>query len=196
MKKAFSIVETMATIVLLGIVFTTIPMLLSRAGEVVDDSLGGEALYHASALITRIASMPFNSVVVDLNKSARIIDLNITDPNVSSAKCGLDGLRKGSRDINATKMRLCESGVTTLDPFSAKATNQTAINHFQGYTEDLDERGFRLSVDLKYIKDWDLWESSATESNFVLITVTALHKDDNRIIGVLNYVASNIGAIE
>lgn len=191
MRKAFSILEAIATIVILSVIFATIPMLLSKTTEVVEGSLEGEALYHASALITRIASMPFNSVLLDGNES-KIINLN-------ASECGSDdGLRDGSREINATKMRQCVVEKTFLEPLIKKDTNQSAINHFQGYKQDLEERGFGLKVDLKYIEDWAVWsEADKGSSNFLLITVTAFHQqDENDVIGALNYVASNIGALE
>lgn len=200
MRRAFSIAEAIITIVILGLILPTIAMLLSQSTKSVEDSLEGEALYHASALITRIASMPFNSVLVDHNTTTNIINFDGTE-----TECEDNRYRKGSNAIGGSgiKIRKCTE-VTQKSDLGGLAYNPSlsAINHYQGFKQDIGEdRGFSLKVDLKYFDRWEnAWNQvspSADPQNFILITVTAYHTgDESKVIGVLNYVASNIGALE
>lgn len=60
MRRGFTIVEVIATLLLLSIVFVTIPTFLSISVKSDETSLEGEALYHATALISHISN-PLNT---------------------------------------------------------------------------------------------------------------------------------------
>lgn len=187
-RCGFGILEAIVTIVLLSLIFATIPMLLSKATESDIASLEGEALYHASALISRIAALPFNSALLDGNES-RILNLNCDETLNGHAVYG------GTRVLAPSKFRSCVKDAAALEALG-DTSPQLAINHFHGYDEELPDRGFDLNVTAQYLHESDNWDNwpGAIESNLVLITVTASHSATGEVIGTLRYVAANIGS--
>ncbi len=199
-RRGFGLLEAIVTIVILGLVFTTIPMLLSQANKSDEVTLEGEALYHAAALIRRIASMPLNSTALDGNES-QVIDFDGSqcddrDDN-TSARSGTDALLQ--QGIGENRFRSCTTDTLNYEGFSNPA-NRRAINHFQDYERVFAERGFRLEVALGWLDDtagdWSGWSTQGAESNLLLITVTARHLGSGEPIGTLRYVAANIGSLE
>ncbi|MDR2905449.1 MAG: hypothetical protein LBU73_05815 [Helicobacteraceae bacterium] len=82
MRGAFSIVELIITIMLLGMIFVTVPALLSKSIEADLQSFEGEGLYHAGALLNRILSQAYNSVLVENIPSSLNLDGSYDDtPN-------------------------------------------------------------------------------------------------------------------
>ncbi|GHS87287.1 hypothetical protein FACS189487_03150 [Campylobacterota bacterium] len=69
-RRAFSLVELIFTIILLGIIFVTVASLLFKSVELDIASFEGEALYRAAALMQRVTAQPHNSALLgDLNIS-------------------------------------------------------------------------------------------------------------------------------
>lgn len=179
--------EAILTIVLLGLVFATIPMLLTKATESDAASLEGEALYHASALVSRIAALPFNSALLDGNES-RIINLGDCAVTLGGA-----AVRAGTQTLAPAKFRSCVGIAADLVAYNP---NLRAINQFHQHPQIATDRGFALDVTVGYLPEnatWDGWATAAGPTNLLLITVTA-RDDVNATIGVLRYVATNIGA--
>ncbi|MDR0747811.1 MAG: hypothetical protein LBE89_08015 [Helicobacteraceae bacterium] len=199
-KNAFSMIETIVTVVLLGLIFGTIPILMSTAVEVEEDALEGEALYHASALMNRIVSLSYDS-----NVSDDIVG------NIAGSGCGstLDGVdvRLGTATLRPERFRRCDNITVPLG--LTLEEGQTGMNQFRGAEFNMAERGFRLEVQVGYLSDntatpggipttsWTLDQSETAGvggSNFLLVTITAINVQTMSEIGVLHYVASNIGA--
>ena len=189
-RAGFGIIEAIVTIVLLSLIFTTIPMLLTKATESDIASLEGEALYHASALVGRIAALPFNSALLDGNES-KIINLDC------AGALGGHTVHAGTANLAPETFRICEN--TGIDPIETTAQPR-AINQFHDYNQSLSDRGFELKVAIGYLNEsgvWDNWNTNqAPPTNLLLITVTATHTATGETIGTLRYVASNIGALQ
>lgn len=188
-RAGFGILEAIVTIVLLSLIFATIPMLLTKATESDIASLEGEALYHASALVGRIAALPFNSALLDGNES-KIIDLDCT------GTLGGHTVHAGTANLTPETFRICEN--TGFNPI-VTAVQPRAINQFHNYNQSLSDRGFSLNVAIGYLNEsgtWDNWNTVAGPTNLLLITVTATHTATGETIGTLRYVASNIGALQ
>ncbi|MDR3347959.1 MAG: hypothetical protein LBN32_05025 [Helicobacteraceae bacterium] len=217
MKKAFGMIEAITTIVLLGIVFATIPWLLNAAKDSEALSLEGEALYHASSLITKIASMPFNSLGYSAGDAFEIDG----EPgetfilNFAGSGCGMSDMRAGTSSFGATRYRHCQAGGGTPGWWTpdgiknaATVTEQIAVNEWNGYTQ-VFEQGFSLEVAIDYLNypvdptpipdtfTWTTatsgWTTSVAATNQIMIAVTAKDRD-GEAIGTLRYLVSNIGA--
>ncbi|MDR3163203.1 MAG: hypothetical protein LBT81_05020 [Helicobacteraceae bacterium] len=201
-KNAFSMIETIVTVVLLGLIFGTLPILMSTVVEVEEDALEGEALYHASALMNRIVSLQYNNKVKDSIVGHSTINANCTYLLDSA------NVREGTALLRPERFRRCD--ITTTPDGLSWEESQTGINQFNGARFDMEERGFRLDVQVGYLADntllppvgvittvWTLDQSATagvTGSNFILVTITARNRQTGNEIGVLHYVASNIGA--
>ncbi|MGE4294849.1 MAG: hypothetical protein AB7E49_04020 [Campylobacterales bacterium] len=185
-RAGFGIIEAIVTIVLLSLIFATIPMLLTKATESDIASLEGEALYHASALVGRIAALPFNSAMLDGNES-KIINIG--------GECVPNN---GQLTRSASSSRLCVD--LPGNPGDIDYNGELrAINQFHGYGQSLPDRGFDLNVTIGYLNEsgtWGNWTTVAGPTNLLLITVTATHATIGETIGTLRYVASNIGALQ
>ncbi|GHV07706.1 hypothetical protein AGMMS50229_14960 [Campylobacterota bacterium] len=199
MRKGFTIAETIVTIVLLAIVFTAIPTILEKATESDINSMEGEALYNAAALLNRVISLPYNSA---LDENSTHLIANWTGSGCSDPAYGINGasVRVGTVAFNPKEFRKCSEPIAALDSF-ANITPQMAINHFDGYEDDsLTDRGYKLKVSVLYFDngestDWSRWEKGATAAtkNQLLVTVTALYAASDEEIGRLHYVVSNVG---
>ncbi|MDR1451812.1 MAG: type II secretion system GspH family protein [Helicobacteraceae bacterium] len=227
MRKAFSMIELVITIVLIGIVFAAIPGLLFRAVEADVASLEGEALYHAAAKMQEIVSQPHNSMlrdgrisnniayVIDYDRYGGSINLNpicdtaAQDETKGIARISAEIAAKASPPITLKRDAICfYSTIPELRPrdFAWVRPQQQGINDYHGWTQEDFSQGYTLEVSVKPIEDnrvagsyaampdWRVWnDSSTSHSDFLLITVRAAYSDDNETIGVLHYVASNIG---
>ncbi|GHV58597.1 hypothetical protein FACS1894103_0300 [Campylobacterota bacterium] len=200
-RSGFSMIEIIVTILLLGLIFATVPMLLESANQSDADSLEGEALYHAAALLNRITAMPYNSALLDGNES-RILDV-IDGAGTSKCNDNINGrkVRAGTKVINPPQFRSC-TDAPKVSHGQSNPDEKRAINHFDGYTQDLVDRGFTLKVTIDNFDptpssiwtDYPVAPKGAPVTHMMLITVEAVRTDTDTTIGTLRYVASNIGA--
>jgi prepilin-type N-terminal cleavage/methylation domain-containing protein len=223
MRKAFSMIELIVTVVLLGIVFAAIPGLMYRAVEADAASLEGEALYHAAAKMQEIIAQPHNGMLnLELYRNRPLV-INYYNgpgsatPPPSNRIC--DGVSTETTGINNMKSRvptikrdaLCaDNNSSVVENINVMpAVVQSAINHYNGWSQTNFARGYKLEVTVtpmfdQHANDFDApiaWSGfppaaiaiATAPTDLLVISVRAAYNDDDETIGVLNYVASNIG---
>jgi prepilin-type N-terminal cleavage/methylation domain-containing protein len=226
MRRAFSMIELCITIVLLGIVFAAIPGLLYRSVESDAASLEGEALYHAAAKMQEIIAQPHNSMlnkeryrnlplVIDYYAYGWVTNAPSNRICISGGGIETQGLAL-LKSVAPTLKRdaLCadNGNVGDLDPIPATPTSpQSAINHYNGWSQTNFARGYKLEVTVTPMddprasntidtppapSDWSGFPVAASAhvpTDLLVITVRAAYNESDETIGVLRYVASNIG---
>jgi hypothetical protein len=218
-------IELIVTIVLLGIVFAAIPGLLYRAVEADASALEGEALYHAAAKMQEIIAQPHNGILnrSDLGYKDRplVIDyyaagsLAIAPFNricgASPETAGIYNMKFNPTGRMSTIKRdaLCANNVFNVveDINATPEAVQSAINHYNGWSQANFARGYKLEVTVTPMNDahannfaapidWSGFPVAAQPTkptDLLVISVRAAYNDSDETIGVLRYVASNIG---
>ena len=202
-KTAFTLIELIFSMVIIGVAFTVLPKILQLAAKVSVQNVREEAMYNAVAYIGLIKSTAWdeNNTVVDDILHVNVGD-NAYDCNSSASnpirKGGFTGSRNCKNDKNASITLGMESNdndiYDDMDDFNDVNTSATNYNN---------SRDYNLSVTVKYIKDInesDTTFSSSEESNSTNtkeITVTVEVNKKQTALGTslvrMFFTAQNIG---
>jgi hypothetical protein len=203
-------VELSITIVLIGILFAAIPGLLFRAVESDLSALEGEALYHAMAKMQEIISKPHNGALNNVEPRYKPYVLDYDSATNANSIC-----QTAAGSIETTGIAALKASVPNLkrDAICTVATPQaiglvspqSAINHYDGWSETNFALGYKLEVFVRPLYDnrvasgfadkavWTGFPAAAAQGDLLLITVRAAYVLDDETIGELFYVASNVG---
>jgi len=166
MRRAISMIELIFSIVILGIVFLSIPLIIQNANTSLESTHDSKGYYHALALMQIIIAKPWDHNNID--------DLSTSEVYyILGADCvGRTGLTPGE------SRRMCDPALTpTTNPMIANA-NYAAIDHFQDYTQEVE--GFTLSTSIAY-----------ADPNLKLISIPL--SKNGALLSTYYYYAANIG---
>ena len=189
-RQAFTMLELIFAIVVIGIVVLAIPTLIQVSSKGAENNLAQEAVFAASAELMGASSAYWDeNSMYDANKSilSRVIDID-NDCNATT------NLRPGH--INQPFHRRCldektigaqnSSGGTTYDLNDLAHGSQSIITggttDASGYKKDYNST---LSVNL-----------SPTDSNVKIVTVNVFDPDNGSLVTKLKLQAANIGEAE
>ncbi|MEY4504163.1 MAG: hypothetical protein RL154_456 [Pseudomonadota bacterium] len=204
MRCAFTIIELLVSIVVIGIAMMSLPLALEQSAKSGEVANMQDSFFKASVLAKEISSKPWDAKsaaqYLDGNGSL-FLDVANGDPTLVRVGNG----RIGSFSADNT-MRIFYPQITTASTISSG--NFNAIESFNGY--ETASNNLKLSVSVDYVPDgairvgnnesatWNLngGQSSLTQStNLKRIVVTATQNiGGNEQISRLTYFSSNIGA--
>lgn len=211
-KRAFTMIELMFSIVIVGLVILSIPLIVrqSNANTVMSQNVLG--YYNALTLIDTIRKKPWDSNNIDdFTKSGeyyilqtgnaatdcRILDTTQTNAHILTKK----GL------ANANRRRMCDPQGKQASPIAYNA-RLAAINDFQGYTARIVSNGndiFQLSTNISYANiDFGngtnpgslTLTNNITDVKAINVTLSRMDPQDPNnpeTIAVYTYYAANIG---
>jgi len=211
-SKSFTLIEILVSLIIIGIVATTFPILLQNIVQTSKNVSKEELFYQEFSLLQLINTMYFdeNNTVGDnyykdlnatLGDSELLIEVNITKGRYVGKYN-----RIGKFDLNNNILRSgTNSTVSSIGPDAGEndSSKYDDIDDFNGYEENVTfANGFAtLRVNVKYISDNANYSSNDinftfnfTEKNLTnikLITIYAKVGDSNV---TLYYPAMNIGA--
>ena len=211
MKRAFSLIELLLAIVIVGVAVSALPFIANSTGKANAQAVVSEVVTSSRIFIDDILSEPWNSAIADgfTDSSGAVMYSGILKAQDDDARFGTDDTKKQFRRtlakdkdgnaIQAAGITSCNSGINCKDKAVAKIS--------KGSKNAFD---FDITAEVKFIninetttgtKITATFSDTATTTdttNAMLVSATATGKDKGDIIdGVkqikLNGFAFNIG---
>lgn len=213
MKGAFSLIELLLAIVVVGVAVAALPFIAISTGKANAQAVVSEVVTSSRIFIDDILSEPWNSAIADgfTDSSGAVMYSGILDAQSGDARFGTDDTKKQFRRtlarakdgtaITAAALGSCNSGINCKDKAVAELSkgsknafdfNIKAEVKFISIDEKPDDKN-----DKKIIATFSDTAATGT-TNAMLVSATATGKDGGDIIeGVkeikLNGFAFNIG---
>jgi prepilin-type N-terminal cleavage/methylation domain-containing protein len=218
MKKAFTLIELIITIVIIGIAAVTIPMMMGAANKLQEDTVNQDIFFKSTAVMNDILSRAWDddTKAEDDEKGLNLIfvaknggrDTNL-DKKKGRYRYGSlqnDNYRYFYRnDLNATAINDNETQLSGSD-------NISYINQYSGrfIDEGSGDAKVRYDILVRYVPDtvddntaktqtatWNLsggnnWTKEDNSTNLKRITITATRSGFSTGVSVV-YFSSNIG---
>ena len=211
MKGAFSLIELLLAIVVVGVAVAALPFIAISTGKANAQAVVSEVVTSSRIFIDDILSEPWNSAIADgfTDSSGAVMYSGILKVQSADARFGTDDTKKyfhrtlakdkDDKNITAAEVGSCDSGINCKDKAEAKIS--------KGSKNAFD---FDITAEVKFIninetttgtKITATFSDTATTTdttNAMLVSATATGKDKGDIIdGVkqikLNGFAFNIG---
>ena len=210
MKGAFSLIELLLAIVVVGVAVAALPFMATSTGKANAQAVVSEVVTSSRIFIDDILSEPWNSAIADgfTDSSGAVMYSGILKAQDDDARFGTDDTKKQFRRtlakdkdgnaIQAAEVKPCNSGINCKDGAVAKI-NKGSKNAF-----DFDITAQVRFINIAETRDGTkitatFSDTAATgTTNAMLVSATATGKDKGDIIeGVkqikLNGFAFNIG---
>ena len=215
MKGAFSLIELLLAIVVVGVAVAALPFIAISTGKANVQAVVSEVVTSSRIFIDDILSEPWNSAIADgfTDSSGAVMYSGILDAQSGDPRFGTDDTKKQfrrtlARDkdgtaIEAAGVGSCNSGINCKDKAVAKISKGaknafdfdiTAEVKFINIAEETDgTTGIKITATFS-----DTATTTDPTTNAILVSATATGKDGGDIIeGVkeikLNGFAFNIG---
>lgn len=213
MKGAFSLIELLLAIVVVGVAVAALPFIAISTGKANAQAVVSEVVTSSRIFIDDILSEPWNSAIADgfTDSSGAVMYSGILDAQSGDARFGTDDTKKQfhrtlarAKDgtaINAADIGTCDSGINCKNNTeSSLSAGKSSKNAFD---VDIKAEVKFITIDekpqgTKIIATFNTSSTSTTPTNAILVSATATGKDRGDIIeGVkqikLNGFAFNIG---
>ena len=203
-KYSFTLIELVISIVVVGIVITAIPALLTTTSNVNKTNLEEKTFFSAFALLNLVQTTEWDENNTIGDNYYKVLKANGGDSELLCQRTGVIQLDNYSgatcADGNTTSHIGIDSGedennVSTFDDMDDFNGYSTIIS----YGPDIDD--INLSISVRYMNDSTDYSrkniyftesdapASGTNLKFLELNVT----QNNKLISVLKYTASNIG---
>ena len=200
-KSAFTLIELIFSMVIIGLAFTVLPKILQLSSKVSVQNLREEAMYNAVAYIGLIKSTAWdeNNTEVDDILHVNLGDIDY-DCNSSAAnpirKGGFTGSRNCKNDKNASITLGMESNDNDIADDMDDFTDINATNYNSS-------RDYNLSVAVEYVQDINesvetfssKEESNSTNTKEINVTVEVNKKKSalGKSLVKISFTSQNIG---
>jgi len=197
MRRAFTLIELIFSMVIIAIAFSVLPKILQLAVKSSTTSLKEEAMYNAVAYVGLIKSTAWDENNTEVDDILLVINGNSAyDCNTTTGyrTGGMKGSRNCFHEQNASIIGSDDNDRDDMDDF----ITLTAKNYNSS-------RDYNLSVEVAYIDDiaLDATQYSNTQStdstNTKRITVTVKPNKKSNVLGntfvKVSFIAQNIGQI-
>ncbi len=209
--KAFTLIEVLVSLIIIGIVATTLPLMLQTGVKTAKNSAMEEIFYQEFSLLQLINTMYFDenntigdNYYKDLNATGGDSELYI-EKNATLGKYVGEYNRVGKFELNNNILRSgTNATVSSIGPDGEVSSEYDDVDDFNGYEDNVTTSFgvIPLRVSVKYISDeanyssdnitFDInYSKKANFTNIKLITVSA---NVNNIDINLSYPSMNIGA--
>jgi prepilin-type N-terminal cleavage/methylation domain-containing protein len=200
MRKGFTLIELILSMVIIAIAFTVLPKILQLAAKVNTQSVREESMYNAIALVGLIQSTPWDE------NNTEVDDILLVKSGDSDYTCSNDyrvGGFYGSRNCKNAK------DASTLGSDSNDDNSNDDMDDFSSVTAQNynNSREYNLSVSVNYVDDIAMSDGSAfstnTQSDSTNTKYIVISDKSNKKQGVLrdtiatfHFHAMNIGQIQ
>lgn len=203
MRRAFTIIELLVSIVVIGIALMSLPLALEQSAKSGEVASLQDSYYKAYSLLKEISSKPWDakSAALYLDGNNSLI-LDVTNGDSTLAR--VSNARVGSFYADST-MRIFYPSQTLASQISS--ANQNSIDGFNGLSESVANTALSVSID--YVPDsatrnsdieyttWNIsgGQTSQTNStNLKRIKVAITKQNSKTPTANLAYFSSNIGS--
>ena len=201
-KSSFTLIELVFAIVIVGIVVTSLPMLLSTTAKNTNTNLQAKSFFNAYALVALMQATLWDE---NNTKDDNYYKVLTADNGDSELKC----IRNGVKELNNNSGANCATDynkTSKIGPDTGEndVSKYDDIDDFNGYETNTSNYIFDVSV--RYLDDkanysakniyFNEDDKNVNGTNMKFITVTVKDKQTKKIIAKLQYSTSNIGMIK
>ncbi len=202
-KSSFSLIELVVAIVVIGIVVTAIPMLLSNVSNNQETNLQEKSFFNAFALVTLIQTQEWDENNTKGDNYYKVLTSDNGDGNLTCIRKGVKQLDNDSGAICATDNN--KTSVIGVDADENKSDESTFddMDDFDGYSTVVSD--INITVKVNYVDDKTDYSSkniffnelsNSQDSNIKRMELNITNKDTKEVIAILRYFASNIGMVK
>jgi prepilin-type N-terminal cleavage/methylation domain-containing protein len=223
MKKAFTIVELIISIVVIGIVSVSLPMILSSANKVEEQTINQDIFFKSTTVMNDIISKFWDSAINGQN-SVMVVTVGTlqADPALLTTATGARIGNFNRTDFDYRRFyptSVAANAIQTANTNVIANTDQfNGIDSYNGRFVDESAGGARVryGITVRYIPDtpnatngttqsftWNLnggnnWTAAANSTNLKRVTITATRTLGSGEVhtSAFSYFTSNIGSQE
>lgn len=211
MKQAFSLIELLLAVVVVGVAISALPFIATSTGKANAQAVVSEVVTSSRIFIDDILSEPWNSAITNgfVNSSGAVLYSGILEAQSGDTRFDEKTKKyfnrtlakdKDGKAIKATRVGSCDTGINCKDntESSLKADGKSSKNAFDVTIKaevkfiEITERTAGKKITATFSD-----RTAAGTSNAILVSATATGKDGNIIEDVdeikLNGFAFNIG---
>lgn len=142
MKRGFSLIEIVFSIVIIGLAFTAIPAIIGILNENTKNMLASSSFYHAFAKAKMITNKPFDENNIKDFETSNIYYILDTDEN--NFDCNIDGFRVGQYE--GQYKRMCYPN-QIAGMIGKEGSEFNDIDDFDGLNEVVSNFEYRYKID-------------------------------------------------
>ncbi len=197
-RSAFTLIELIVMIVVLGLGFATLPLILGIGSEAVKQVADVRAFYHGAAKVAIVAGKPWDERNVDDYQKGGIYYVLSTGEDTGGLVC--DGDRKRSGHYPGKDRRVCEAALASDILGRAGDSDADAYDDIDDFRGDRDDEveGYTVDTSVAYVPyvgglSVAMPEGAAAgTTNIKQITVTVSERS-GKVLTRYRYYAANIG---
>jgi len=207
MKKAFTLIELIVSIIVIGLAFSTIPLILQQESKIKIESIKQEAVMIAATKAGNILSYAWDDAVAkqrELGVKDKVLDVKNSlfnynrYPDVNSTR-RIGHFRGESRrsfyinQIFASKSLQMEASDIAPDDMDDLAGETSIADGAIGKHRYKDI--YKISTTVRYVQDYNLSLESKASTNIKEFTITIKDSNDKLITSITAF-STNIGQQE
>jgi len=201
-KSSFTLIELVVAILVVGIVVTSIPMLLNTVTKNQEVNLKEKSFFNAYALLTLIQTQEWDENNTKGDNYYKVLTSDNGDSNLTCIRKGVKQLDNDSGAICATdNNKTSPIGVDT-DENKIDESTFDDMDDFNGYSTIVSD--INITVKVSYMRDdsnsyktkniyFNAERLKNNDSNIKYIELNISNKNTQELISVLKYFTSNIG---
>ena len=207
MKRAFSLIELLLAIVIVGFAVAALPFMATSTGKANAQAVVSEVVTSSRIFIDDILSEPWNSAITNgfTTKSGAVLYSGILDAQSGDARFGSSTKKYFSRTlardkegkaIKAAKVAVvgsCSSGINCKNETKSGIGSESSKNAFEFYitaeVKFLDIK--ETTTGKKITATFNDTKTATGTSNAILVSATATGKDGDNIIDDINEIKLN-----
>jgi type II secretory pathway pseudopilin PulG len=204
-KYSFSLIELVVAIVIIGIVVTAIPAVLTTSGKTAEINLKEKSFFNAYSLVTLLQSQYWDENNTKGDNYYKVLTADNGDSELMCERTGVIEVNNSSGAVCATDDNKTSALGVDSDEDPNDESTFDDIDDFNNYSTEIND--FNISVRVKY---WDdsgdytgkriyLTEKDTPVSGTNLKNVEIIVKsksNPDETIAVLKYFTSNIGMVK
>lgn len=205
MKRAFSLIELLLAIVIVGIAVAALPFMATSTGKANAQAVVSEVVTSSRIFIDDILSEPWNSAITNgfVNSSGAVLYSGILEAQSGDARFNKDTKKyfnrtlakdKDGKAIKATKVESCDTGINCKNEVETKISANGK--------ESKNALDFHIKAEVKFINitenktDKKITATfnntaAAGTTNAILVSTTATGEGGGNIIDDVNEIKLN-----
>lgn len=148
LRNAFTVIELIIMVVILGLAFATLPMILGVSSRSVKNVSDVRGLYHGVAKMQIVLSKPWDESNVNDFETGGIYYVIKTTEDTGGLVCDNDKNRSGH--YPGMNRRMCENAAATSNPSFTAEGDFNDLDDFDG-DSDIDVEGYSVDTAINYI---------------------------------------------
>jgi prepilin-type N-terminal cleavage/methylation domain-containing protein len=203
-KSSFTLIELVIAMIIIGIVITSIPMILATVSQNFSTSLKSNSFYNAYSTLALIESMDWDENNTKGDNYYKVLTAENGDNYLKCERNGTKELdNESGADCASENNKTSTIGVDDEDPDDSSTFDD--VDDFNGYSiENLQY--YNIKVGVRYVQDnanysaknifYDDNLTTSNNTNIKEIEINVSNKKTGKLVSVIRGKSDNIGAVK